>query len=212
MPRPRRCSSMQHSGARRHLVVGPMSATAALSAARPSARSWLGTRGPTPPLRPRWPHRRDPRPRVRTGASRIHRQLHLRPVLKGFIIGLALTIMVGQVPKLLGVQKGTGDFFDQLWHIISELGDASGPTGIVGGISLALLLFLGRLAPRIPASLVVVLAGIVVAKTAHLSAHRGRAGRPHPKRAAALRAPECGGGELSAPGRTLIRHRSGGFR
>ena len=92
-------------------------------------------------------------------------------MLKGFIIGLALTIMVGQVPKLLGVQKGTGDFFDQLWHIISELGDASGPTVLVGGISLALLLFLGRLAPRIPASLVVVLAGIVVAKTAHLSAH-----------------------------------------
>ena len=30
------------------------------------------------------------------------------PVLKGFIVGLALTIIVGQVPKLLGVGKGRG--------------------------------------------------------------------------------------------------------
>jgi Sulfate permease family len=30
------------------------------------------------------------------------------PVLKGFIVGLALTIIVGQVPKLLGVSKGEG--------------------------------------------------------------------------------------------------------
>ena len=44
------------------------------------------------------------------------------PVLKGFIIGLALTIMVGQLPKLFGVEKGTGDFFEQLWDLIKALG------------------------------------------------------------------------------------------
>ena len=70
------------------------------------------------------------------------------PVLKGFIIGLAMTIMVGQVPKLLGVSKGSGDFFDQLWHIIGELGDTSGWTALVGGISLALLLGLRQLRPE----------------------------------------------------------------
>jgi MFS superfamily sulfate permease-like transporter len=30
------------------------------------------------------------------------------PVLKGFTVGLALTIIVGQVPKLLGVSKARG--------------------------------------------------------------------------------------------------------
>jgi sulfate permease, SulP family len=35
------------------------------------------------------------------------------PVLKGFIVGLALTIIVGQVPKLLGVQKAGGDTFQR---------------------------------------------------------------------------------------------------
>jgi sulfate permease, SulP family len=43
------------------------------------------------------------------------------PVIKGFIVGLALTI--GQVPKLFGIEKGTGDFFQQLWHVIVHLGD-----------------------------------------------------------------------------------------
>ena len=37
------------------------------------------------------------------------------PVMKGFIIGLALTVIVGQLPKLFGIEKGAGDFFEQLW-------------------------------------------------------------------------------------------------
>ena len=40
------------------------------------------------------------------------------PVLKGFIVGLALTIIVGQLPKLFGAAKGSGDFFEQLWHLL----------------------------------------------------------------------------------------------
>ena len=36
------------------------------------------------------------------------------PVLKGFIIGLALTIIIGQVPALLGIDKPPGSFFEKL--------------------------------------------------------------------------------------------------
>ena len=50
------------------------------------------------------------------------------PVLKGFIVGLALTIIVGQVPKLFGVPKGAGDFFQQAWTFLTRLGQTSGPT------------------------------------------------------------------------------------
>jgi Sulfate permease family len=45
------------------------------------------------------------------------------PVLKGFIVGLALTIIVGQLPALFGVAKGSGDFFQKLWDLITNLGD-----------------------------------------------------------------------------------------
>ena len=71
------------------------------------------------------------------------------PVLKGFIIGLALTIMVGQVPKLFGVSKGSDDFFEQLGHLLSQLGQTQGWTLAVGAGSLAVVLGFRFLAPRI---------------------------------------------------------------
>ena len=54
------------------------------------------------------------------------------PVLKGFIIGLALTIIIGQVPKLFGIEKAEGDFFEQLWGVLTHLGDTQARTLVVG--------------------------------------------------------------------------------
>ena len=54
-------------------------------------------------------------------------------MLKGFIVGLALTIIIGQVPKLLGVPKTSGDFFEQTWGVITQLGDVDGLTVLIGG-------------------------------------------------------------------------------
>jgi MFS superfamily sulfate permease-like transporter len=82
------------------------------------------------------------------------------PVLKGFIIGLALTILIGQLPKLFGIPKTDGDFFEQAWGLITHLGDTQGWTLLVGAISLAVVLALRKLAPKVPGSLVVVLGGI----------------------------------------------------
>jgi len=83
------------------------------------------------------------------------------PVLKGFIVGLALTIVIGQVPALIGIEKPGGSFFEKLWGILGELGGIDGLTALVGGASLAAILLLKRFAPVVPASLVVVLLGIV---------------------------------------------------
>ena len=93
------------------------------------------------------------------------------PVIKGFIVGLALTIIIGQVPKLFGIKKGTGDFFEQLWHVITHLGDTQGTTLLVGALSLAIILTLRRLAPVLPGSLVAVALGIAAVKLLHLNDH-----------------------------------------
>jgi MFS superfamily sulfate permease-like transporter len=71
-------------------------------------------------------------------------------VQAGFMFGLGLTIIVGQVPALLGVAKGGGDFFPQLWQLLTRLGDVNGWTAAVGLGGLALLLALRRVAPGIP--------------------------------------------------------------
>jgi sulfate permease, SulP family len=83
------------------------------------------------------------------------------PVLKGFIIGLALTVIVGQLPKLFGIEKGAGNFFEQLWDFVKNIDQTSGITLLVGALSLALVLGLKAWRPVIPASLVVVLLGIL---------------------------------------------------
>jgi sulfate permease, SulP family len=54
------------------------------------------------------------------------------PVLKGFIVGLALTIIVGQVSALLGIAKPSGDFFEKLWGVLTHLGDTQPLTALVG--------------------------------------------------------------------------------
>ena len=73
------------------------------------------------------------------------------PVLKGFIVGLALTIIIGQLPSLFGVAKGGGDFFAKLWDVVTNLGDTNGATLAVGALSLAVVLGLRRVAPAVPA-------------------------------------------------------------
>ncbi len=157
-------------GSSRHLVVGPMSATAALSSAavgsvvagdQSSYAALTATLAITVGVIA-----------LVFGLARLGFIANFisEPVLKGFIIGLAMTIMIGQVPKLLGVEKGSGDFFDQLWHILGELGEASGWTVLVGGVSLVMILALRRWASSVPGSLVVVAGGIFAAKAANLSA------------------------------------------
>ncbi len=82
------------------------------------------------------------------------------PVLKGFIIGLALTIMIGQLPDLVGVEKGSGSFFEKGWDLLTRLPETDGLTVAVGATSLLVLLALRRVLPLVPGSLLVALAGI----------------------------------------------------
>jgi len=84
------------------------------------------------------------------------------PVLKGFIVGLALTIIAGQLPKLFGVKKGSGNFFEQIADLVRNLGDTNRATLVVGLVSLAIVLGLRRWLPVVPGSLVAVLVGIAV--------------------------------------------------
>jgi MFS superfamily sulfate permease-like transporter len=86
------------------------------------------------------------------------------------MFGLGLTIIVGQLPDLLGVEGGDGDVFAQAGHLLSRLGDIDPWTAAIGLASLAVLLGLKRVAPAVPAALLVVVAGIVVVALFDLTA------------------------------------------
>lgn len=92
-----------------------------------------------------------------------------RPVLAGYFIGLALTIVVTQLPGLLGIPAGSGGFFERCWDLLSNASDVSWWTAAVGLASLALVLVLARLVPRVPGALIAVLAGVLASRALDLS-------------------------------------------
>ena len=93
------------------------------------------------------------------------------PVLKGFIVGLALTVMVGQIPKLFGVETGTGHFFQRAWEFLSNIDGTDGTTLLVGIGSLAVLFGVPRVAPVIPGPLAAVVLGVGAVELFDLDAH-----------------------------------------
>jgi sulfate permease, SulP family len=77
------------------------------------------------------------------------------PVMRGFIEGLVCVTIIGQVPHLLGIEGTPGNFFTKLWLVLQHLPDAPLPAVLTGLLSLAAMLLLRRLVPRVPAALVV---------------------------------------------------------
>lgn len=92
-----------------------------------------------------------------------------RPVLRGFSFALALTIIIKQLPKLLGVSVTLGD----PWHIVLDLSTVSDQltpwSPLLGGLTLLLLGLLKRW-PLIPGAFVVLLLGIVLSSFVNLAA------------------------------------------
>jgi MFS superfamily sulfate permease-like transporter len=93
-----------------------------------------------------------------------------RPVLIGYIHGVAVVLIVGQLGKLLGVSVDATDPLPQLAEIARELDEISWSTVLVSVVSLTALLLLRALAPKVPASLIVVVGAIAVSWVADLAA------------------------------------------
>jgi len=94
-----------------------------------------------------------------------------KPVLKGFVFGLALTIVVKQSHKFMGISPGQGNFFHQAWHVIASLREVNPWTLTVGATALVLLFLLGVIAPRAPGALVVLVLGILAVQWLGLQQH-----------------------------------------
>jgi MFS superfamily sulfate permease-like transporter len=84
------------------------------------------------------------------------------PVMRGFIEGLVLVTIIGQVPHLLGVKGTSGNFFNKLWFVLQQLPDVSLAPALTGLLCLAAMLLLRHLAPRVPAPLVVAVVALIL--------------------------------------------------
>ncbi len=96
-----------------------------------------------------------------------------KPVMDGFVTGLAVFVAVGQLNKLFGVEKGEGNVFEKFFYIIKQLPEANWVTFAVGAVALALLFLLPRWNKKIPAGLVVLFASIIISVAFKLNENYG---------------------------------------
>jgi MFS superfamily sulfate permease-like transporter len=89
--------------------------------------------------------------------------------MEGFIFGLAIFVCVKQLPKLFGISHGDGNSIQQIWYVFIHLGQTNLPTLAVGAGALLLLFVMHRFARRVPAGLVVLIAGIILSAALGLS-------------------------------------------
>jgi sulfate permease, SulP family len=94
-----------------------------------------------------------------------------RPVLIGYIHGVAVVLIVPQLGKLFGLDINAQDPVPQIVEFVREIGESSGSTITVGIACLAALVLLPRLAPRIPWPLVVVAVAVAVSAALKLAEH-----------------------------------------
>jgi sulfate permease, SulP family len=86
------------------------------------------------------------------------------PVTTGFLAGISVHIMVGELPTLLGISAERGPLVLRLFHILGRLPEANPYTLALGIGVLAITLGTERISSRIPGALIgIVGAGIAVA-------------------------------------------------
>jgi high affinity sulfate transporter 1 len=94
-----------------------------------------------------------------------------KEVQVGYMNGLGITIIVGQLPKLLGFSTDTDGFVDEVRAFFGGLDKTSATTLAVGAACLVVLLVLPRFTRRVPAVLVVVVGATIVSAALGLAEH-----------------------------------------
>jgi high affinity sulfate transporter 1 len=85
-----------------------------------------------------------------------------QPILTGYLNGIAVLIIVGQLPKLLGYSADSDHFLAKLVDIVTGLDQTHWPTAALGLGMLVMLVLIMRLLPRLPGAFVVVVLSIAL--------------------------------------------------
>jgi SulP family sulfate permease len=94
-----------------------------------------------------------------------------RPIVTGFVFGLVLLIILGEIPSLLGLPPVSGDVMSRAWSILGEL-NAFTPVTAALGLGALLILFVGsHFAPRVPWGLIVLVGAIALSAGLGLADH-----------------------------------------
>ena len=88
-----------------------------------------------------------------------------KPVLVGFMNGIALSIVLGQIGKVFGFPVESNRILPTLFEFISKLPGTHVPTLIVGVATMVVLVGVRRFLPRLPAPLIALIVAVVLVQT-----------------------------------------------
>ncbi|MFJ8025192.1 SulP family inorganic anion transporter [Streptomyces sp. NPDC096311] len=94
-----------------------------------------------------------------------------RPILVGYLTGVALIIIVDQLPKLTGVRTSGSEFFPQLLSFVRNLGEAHPATVIFSVAAIAFLFAVARFLPGVPGPLLALVLGTAAVAVFGLEDH-----------------------------------------
>jgi high affinity sulfate transporter 1 len=94
-----------------------------------------------------------------------------KAVVTGFLAGAAVDVVIGELPKLTGTSGDGTNAWQELSSWVRGLGDTHGVTLVVGLVSLAVILGLRFVAPKVPGALVLVVGGLLATWIFDLGAH-----------------------------------------
>lgn len=85
------------------------------------------------------------------------------PVMHGFIAGISLTVVIEQIPLLIGAQVAFGsDFVANLAAVGASFSSFNAPSCALSLAALTMLFVLKKVAPKVPAALIVLALGLAV--------------------------------------------------
>jgi high affinity sulfate transporter 1 len=96
-----------------------------------------------------------------------------KPTMIGYMNGLTLTILVGQLPKLFGFKVEADGFIGEVTGFVRGLahGEAVAAAAAVGIAGIVVIMVLQRWLPKVPAVLIMVVAAIAAASIFDLASH-----------------------------------------
>jgi high affinity sulfate transporter 1 len=96
-----------------------------------------------------------------------------KPTQIGYLTGLALTIVIGQLPKLLGFSVSGSGLIAETEGLVSGIADGKvvAAAAAVGAVSIVLIVVLSRLLPKFPVLLLTVAASIAAVALLGLTDH-----------------------------------------
>ena len=92
-------------------------------------------------------------------------------VLIGFLTGVGISVLTGQLPDMLGIPKGNGNWFEQQWSTLTHIGDANLWTVAFAGGALVIIVGCKLISRKIPGAVIAVVLSIILSNVLDAPSH-----------------------------------------